>query len=204
MDNNVNASNKSSVNGNGNSKPSAAQVQNGGSVAELENRILELESKIKELALTIDTVEDEKLEIENKWKKALADYQNLEKGIENRIQIKSVSLKKDLAAGLMEVVTDVQYMKKAKDDLGELSDAVSAWVNGTYGAFEKLEKVLDRLGIELLQVKKGDKFDSSVHEAIAVLPEGGKNDEIIEVVQPGFKIDGVIVQNPKVVVCKKG
>jgi ribosome-binding protein aMBF1 (putative translation factor) len=43
-----------------------------------------LEKKIQELALTIDKVEDEKLEVENQLKRALADYHNLLKHSEKR------------------------------------------------------------------------------------------------------------------------
>ena len=42
----------------------------------------DLEKKILELAEVVDRVEDEKLEIENQLKKALADYHNLLKNID--------------------------------------------------------------------------------------------------------------------------
>jgi molecular chaperone GrpE len=159
-----------------------------------------LESQIQELAETIDTLEDEKLEITNQLKRALADYQNLEKDIEKLIQLRFLQTKKNLAEDIIPVFDSLIVALKSKDEL-ELDDEAKAWVDGISASLENLEKVLENMGLTKFEPKKGDKFDSDIHEAVTTTSKGEKNC-IFEVLQSGYELDDVVIRPARVVVSK--
>ncbi len=168
--------------------------------AELEEIIKEKEETIKKLALTIDTVEDEKLVIEEKLKKALADYHNLEMNNERRLEIRLSQLKKNVATSLVSVVDDIYYGLRAKENL-KLDDNVKSWLDGLSASLSKLSGVLNELDIKQIDVKEGDTFDLNIHEAISIANKG-KKDTIAEVIQPGYMIGELVLKPARVVVNK--
>jgi molecular chaperone GrpE len=165
-------------------------------------RIVELEGKIKELAFTIDEVEDEKLEVHNKLMKALADYQNLEKSIDIRLEQRLAQLKMKVAEDIIPIIDDLYFGEKAKDQI-VMDENAEAWAVGLLGSADKMKKAIAELGIEMMDVKIGDQFNSNIHEAIAVVPEGGDENSIIEIIQPGYIMGELVVRASRVVVCKK-
>lgn len=160
----------------------------------------ELLQEINKLALTIDKVEDEKAEIENQFKKALADYVNLERSIENRLNIQLAHLKKKVASELIDIMDNVKLAQSAADKM-QFDAATQSWVEGVISTLSKMEKALGELGIEIIDVNAGDPFDSMIHEAIATVP-GDQDNTIFEVIQPGYKMGDQIVRAAKVVVTK--
>lgn len=162
----------------------------------------QLRAQIKELALSIDEVEDEKLEITNKLKKALADYQNLERSIENRMEIKLRQLKKGLAESLIPIVDDTKFAIEASEKL-DMTAEVKAWVSGTIDTLEKMKGALSELGVEVVVVTKGDEFDSSIHEALTVVNgTGQKSNTVVEMIQPGYVLGDQVIRSARVVVAK--
>ncbi|GAB4156709.1 MAG: nucleotide exchange factor GrpE [Candidatus Dojkabacteria bacterium] len=165
-----------------------------------EKELEQLQNEIKTLAATIDKVEDEKLKLENSLKKALADYINLEKTIDNRIEIRAMHLKKDLAKGIIEVLDDLKYAYDAQTQI-EMTAEVKAWAEGMFQSADKLNKALESIGITKMILNVGDEFNSSLHEAVAVVP-GEKNGTIHEIVQAGFMLGEIVVRPARVVVVK--
>lgn len=161
----------------------------------------ELEKKVQKLAYIIDKVEDEKLEVENKLKKALADYINLESGINKRVEMKLEQEKLILARNLIEIMDDFFYALQAGKNL-KMDEATKSWVNGINSTIEKMRKVLESLGVEMMDVGKNTKFDMSKCEAIGTVKEGKEN-MIHEVAQPGYTMGEHIVRPARVIVCKK-
>ena len=161
----------------------------------------ELEKKVQELALIIDEVEDEKLEVENKLKKALADYINLESGINKRVEMKLEQEKIVLARNLIDVIDDFYYALQSGKNL-KMDNATRSWVEGIKSTIEKTKKVLENLGVEMMDVKKNTNFDMSKCEAIGVVKEG-KDNVIHEVAQPGYIMGDHVIRPARVIVCKK-
>ena len=161
----------------------------------------ELEKKIQELAFLIDKVEDEKLEVENNLKKALADYINLESSINRRVEMKMEQVKLNLAKDLLEVMDDFFYALEAGRKL-KMDDSLRSWMVGITSTIEKLKKVLESLGLEIIDIKKGMDFDTSKCEAIGTVGQG-INNKIHEVAQPGYTMGEHIVRPARVIVCKK-
>lgn len=177
------------------------QVAGDGSATTMPNQPDDYEATLQQLASEIDRVEDEKLEVTNQLKKALADYQNLERGIDNRVEMRLFQMKKKVAADLIEISDDMRFAVEASKSL-ELTDQAKAWLEGITGTARKMEKALGELGVVALGAEAGEKFDSSKHEAIAVVDMGGDN-SVHEVVQEGYELEGMIIRPAKVVVNKK-
>jgi molecular chaperone GrpE len=165
-----------------------------------EIRQEDLKTQIQELANLIDTLEDEKLEITNQLKRALADYQNLEKNIEKLTRLRFLQTKKNLAEDLIPVIDSLNIALKSRQEL-DLDEKTSSWVDGICASIENLEKVLKEMGLEKFIPEKGEKFNSDIHEAVTTVQEG-KKDHIFDVIQPGYRLDNVLIRPARVVVSK--
>ena len=173
-------------------------VQNGN--VRKEKDVVELEKKIQELALTIDKVEDEKLVVENQLKRALADYHNLLVNNEKRQEISFFQMKKSLAE---EFLPSLDAMKLAIDSSKNLSlnEEGKAWLVGITATFDSINKSLVGIGLKTYLPQIGDMFDSSIHEALATVP-GNEPGRVMEVIQPGYTLDGTVIRDAKVIVSK--
>lgn len=138
------------------------------------------------------------IELENQLKKALADYINLERDIEKRIEMRSVALKTQIAMQLLDVVDAMDLAVKSKENL-KLEGDVLAWSDGVTAILSQVSKSLDILGIKKMEVKPGDLFDSSLHEALATLNEGEKG-KISEVVANGYLLGEFVIRPARVIV----
>lgn len=159
-----------------------------------------LEKQIQELANLIDTLEDEKLEITNQLKRALADYQNLEKNTEKLTRLRFLQTKKNLAEDLIPVIDSLNIALKSRKEL-DLDEKANSWIDGICASIENLEKVLEEMGLEKFIPEKGEKFDSDKHEAVTTVQKG-KKDHIFDVIQPGYRLDNILIRPSRVVVSK--
>lgn len=169
-------------------------------VQKTEAKYEEMKKQIEELALSIDKVEDEKLVIQNQLVKALADYQNLQADMEKRQKVKFFQMKKSLCEEFMSVLDAMKLSLESEKTL-KLDSKEKAWFEGVENIFAEFERVLGGIGLEIYLPKKGDMFDSTIHDALATV-EGGKAGEIMEVIQPGYRLDGTVIRDAKVLVSK--
>ena len=160
----------------------------------------QLEEKIKELALTIDKVEDEKLQVENQLKRALADYHNLLKNSEKRDNLRLQQIKKDLFDIIVPTLDALMLAAIAGKDI-EVDEKGKSWLDGILAIVKGMKKGLKEMGFEQYVPEKGDDFDGNIHEAIATVPEGEKG-KIYDTVQPGYMLDDLVVRPARVVVSK--
>lgn len=74
--------------------------------------------------------------------------------------------------------------------------------NGMKLINDKFKKTLEQKGLTQMKVKKGDKFDPEVHQAITQFPAPNKKlkGKIIDVTEQGYLLGDVIIRFPKVVV----
>jgi molecular chaperone GrpE len=161
----------------------------------------ELEKKVQKLAEIIDEVEDEKLEVQNKLKKALADYINLEEQINRRVETKIEQEKLKLAGNLIEVLDDFYYALDAGKKM-KMDEATKSWMEGVNSTIEKLRKVLENFGIKMMNIEEGGRFDTDRCEAIGTV-EQGEEGTVQKVAQPGYTMGSHVVRPARVIVCKK-
>jgi molecular chaperone GrpE len=124
-----------------------------------------------------------------KWKRALADYHNLEK----RIEAEKEALTKFLNAGLIEKLLVIT------DDLERASIHIK-----DRGLAIILNKLTDVLRAEWLQeIKVEDQpFDPETMDCIDLVR--GSNNQVINVVQKGYWLHGRVLRPAKVKVGKGG
>lgn len=67
---------------------------------------------------------------------------------------------------------------------------------------DKFRKTLEQKGLVHMKIKKGEKFDPEVHQAITQIPAPSKKlkGKIIDVTEQGYMLGDVIIRFPKVVV----
>jgi molecular chaperone GrpE len=150
----------------------------------------------KEDPKKVDTSElrDEIEQLENKLKKALADYQNLKKEMERRLDFERNMIRKELIREVISLADDIDIaIDHVEDEKG--------WREGITRILEKFRKTLDDMGAELIETKQGDKFDASVHEAVGVTHKGEPG-TIATVVQNGYRLGDVVIRPVRVIVNK--
>lgn len=169
-------------------------------VKQLEAEIAKLEGQIGELALSIDKVEDEKLEITNQLKRALADYHNLESNTQKRLSLLYLQSRKSLSEKIIPVVDDISMALKSKEEIKFNEESIS-WVNGVTEVLNNLEKSLEEIGLQKYTPEIGSEFNPEKHEALTTVP-GEKPNTIYDVIQPGYILDDIVIRPSRVVVTK--
>jgi len=138
----------------------------------------------------IQKLQEEIASLEQNWKRALADYQNLVKRIESEKQ-EIVKL-----AGL----NIVNKLLPALDTLELAASHTSD--QGVTLAVNQFKQVLAEEGLEEINPAVGDKFDPSLHECTERL-SGEPVESIAEVVRKGYKINGLVLRPARVKVWQK-
>ena len=104
---------------------------------------------------------------------------------------------KEVLSSLIPVVEDFKRALNQED--ANLEDT-----QGIHLIYNKLTETLKNQGLEELEVKIGDSFDSEIHEAISQIP--AQNDDqkgkIIDIIEGGYKLGDQVIKFPKVVVAQ--
>jgi molecular chaperone GrpE len=140
---------------------------------EKNQRLIELEEKVKDL--------------EDKWKRALADYANLEKRIlaerEQFVKFSNASL----VDKLLGVLDDLERAETHLKDKGLVL------------AIGQFRRVLETEGVEEIKVS-GEKFDPEAMDCVEIT-KGPKN-IVVEILTKGYKLGDRIIRPAKVKVGK--
>ncbi len=153
----------------------------------------ELEEKIKKL-------ENEVKEKNELYLRALADYDNLRKRMENEINGK---VKEGKTGLINDLITVVDSMEHGLKHMGEVKgcDEIK---EGVEAIFSQMVNLLEKHGVKRLEVKRGDDFDPNHCEAIGFLEDNSlEENKIARVYQQGYMIDGKLLRPAKVLVSKK-
>ncbi|MDO8487910.1 MAG: nucleotide exchange factor GrpE [bacterium] len=133
----------------------------------------------------------EMVTLDQNWKRALADYQNVVKRIETEkqeiIRLASLNVVNRLVPTL-----DVLEMAAS-----HTHDA------GITMAVKQFNQVLAEEGLVEITPQAGEKFDPTLHECIDTLT-GGEANTVAEMVLKGYKINGFTLRPAKVKVHKGG
>lgn len=133
-------------------------------------------------------------ELEGQLKKALADYQNLKRDMEKRLEFEGDLVKADLLRSVIEIADDIDLaLDHTEDEKG--------WRDGVSQILEKFRATIEEMGAEVIACSKGDTFDPQIHEAVGVV-YGDKDGKIAQVVQNGYIIGDKVVRPARVIVHK--
>ena len=128
-------------------------------------------------------------ECNERWKRALADYQNLEKRVmEERGEFAKFAVK----FFLMKLLAVIDDFDKAQTHLKD---------QGLTLALKKLTTLLKEEGVERMQTI-GKIYDIHSMEAISTA-EGGVDNQVVEEFQAGYTLHGAVLRAAKVKVSKK-
>lgn len=132
------------------------------------------------------------------WKRALADYDNLQKDLARERTELRARLKEDVAYQLIAVLDNFDQAAKFKPE--GLSKELEVWLTGIMHVKNQLESVLRDLGLESYG-SVSEMFDAHVHDAVGEQTQEDKADhEILEVIQRGWKLGERIVHPAKVII----
>ena len=129
-------------------------------------------------------------EMEDKYKRALADYQNLMKQTQKERQEYIRFANQALINQLLPLLDNLELAAKHVDDPG-LAMVV-----------KQFHAALADTGTEIIMPEVGDRFDHDAHECVETI-EGNEHqqDTIAQVSQVGYKwVDGGVIRHAKVVV----
>jgi molecular chaperone GrpE len=130
-----------------------------------------------------------KIDLENRLKRALADYQNLQK----RVAAEKAAYYKFAAASLLEkLLPVVDGLEKAVQHLK--SDGLNL-------VFDQLKQVLESEGVEKIKALH-QPFDPQKMDCLELVK--GPKDEVVEVTQRGYTLSGQVLRPAKVKVGKGG
>jgi len=139
-----------------------------------QEKIKELEEKIKEL--------------EGFWKRALADYQNLEKRVEGE---REDFVKFANSQLILKILPAIDSLEKAEDYLND---------EGLALAVRQLKDALFSAGLERIEVKGRD-FNPEEMECVEV--GEGEEGKVLEEVRAGYKFGGRVLRVAQVKVGKR-
>ncbi len=150
-----------------------------------------MDKKKKQKQDSADNLKQQVEEYKNRFLRALADYQNLEKRLTTEKEEIRNSAEEKLIRDLLPVVDGLQ---KAKDHFKD---------EGIHLINKQLHAALARAGFTRIPAPKPEElFDPKRMECIQVV-EGEKDNEVVEEVLPGYKLRDKMLRPMQVKVSKK-
>lgn len=139
-----------------------------------------------------DLVTEKLAEAHNKYLRALADYQNLEKRMGTSIDQARQQARRDVLGHFIGVLDDLEKAEVFVQDAGLKM------------IMERFKSILDEAGVEELEIV-GTEYDPYIAEAVEVVaPAEGQAENIVtEVVRKGYKIGESILRPAQVVVTSR-
>jgi molecular chaperone GrpE (heat shock protein)/8-oxo-dGTP pyrophosphatase MutT (NUDIX family) len=134
--------------------------------------------------------ESAKDDFEDKYKRALADYQNLSKQV---MKDKDNFAKFALSDFLQDLLPVYDHLKMSLSSLPEM-EKDSAWVKGVEYVLKQFKDALAARGVEEIKTL-GENFDHNLMEAL-----DGQGDKVVKEVMPGYILNGRVIRAAKVIV----
>lgn len=132
---------------------------------------------------------EEVARLEDQLKRALADYRNLERRVEEERKLLGQLSSAILVEKFLPILDNLEIAQQHLNDQG--LDLV----------VKQFKDVLNSEGVEEIQAE-GAQFDPKLHEAVEVT-DGQNDDTIVKVVRKGYKINSQVLRPAQVVVGKQ-
>jgi len=129
-------------------------------------------------------------DFEHKYKRALADYQNL---LKQTAKDKEEFVKYALSDFLEDILPVYDHLKMSLAGLGK-EESKNPWVEGVRHVLKQFKEVLTARGLEEIETK-GEKFDHNTMEAV-----DGSGETVKQEIRPGYKLNGKVIRPAKVIV----
>ncbi|GAL67378.1 nucleotide exchange factor GrpE [Jejuia pallidilutea] len=169
----------------------------------LENETVAVEEQQEQEEKKSELSAEEKLkeELQNekdKFLRLFAEFENYKKRTSReRIELFKTA-GKELMLELLPVLDDFERALLHIEEDKEAEELRK----GVLLIYQKLVSTLEKKGLTVVKVSKGDTFDAEVHTAITQIPAPSDDlkGKVVDVVEKGYKLGDTIIRFPKVVV----
>lgn len=152
-----------------------------------QNNQVQPENQVDETVKKVEELHQQLLAAQEREKRSLADYQNLQR----RTQAERVHLirfaSKELVQALLPVLENLENASMQIKDQG--LDMV----------LSQLQQVLQQAGLEKIEVM-GKEFDLNTMEAVDT---NGKGEQVLSVIKNGYRFKGEVIQHAQVILGTK-
>lgn len=140
-------------------------------------------------------LEAELAQIEDRYKRALADLDNYRKRSAREIDRRVAERSERITRDWLEAVDSVERALRMQPG-NELAAGLRA-------VLEQMEGILERQGVERIGAE-GERFDPELHEAVGVRETDEVPDRtILELARSGYSLDGRVLRPAQVVVSRR-
>lgn len=139
--------------------------------------------KDKEVTSQIEDLTKKVKELEENWKRALADYQNLEKRVAAERESRTLAASANLLRKILAVFDDLERASTHIKDEGMIL------------ALKKFDQLLREEGVEEILVL-GKDFEGETAAAVEMVP--GEKGKVVEVLERGYRYRGQVLRPAKV------
>jgi molecular chaperone GrpE len=159
-----------------------------------------IEGKVEKLQKKLEEQEKLNQKHKDRYLRALADYENLEK----RTRVERTRLLKNATGNLLVKLLDfADTIEKAKPSFLDPKNTQHILMEGFLAIEKHFLTILQNEGVEKLD-SIGTKFDPNFHEVVSVRKDSGKeDDEILEEIQAGYTLNSSLLRPSKVIIAKK-
>ena len=150
----------------------------------------------KETVSQIKKLQEENSELKDKWQRALADYQNLERRTQTEISQRVSENTNNLLLNFLNIYED---FLRAENSLSK--EEINT--DGIKAVIKNMETVLSENNIKQIDAV-GEIFDPQLHEAVSMVEDDSLDDgTITQEVSKGYISGKAILKPSKVIVSKK-
>jgi len=139
---------------------------------------------------------EERNEYLNGWQRAKADFINYKKEELKRMEQVAKYGEEEVMRELISILDSFDLGINAMERKGEVE-------KGIYMIRSQMEDVLKRYGLMRITTNPGDRFDPSVHEAIAEVESESPPGTIVEEIEPGYRLHEKLVRPARVKMAKE-
>ncbi len=155
------------------------------------------EDEVEEEKVEEPTIEEKMSELQNKYLRLSAEFDNYRKRtLREKIDL-HVSAKEDILSNILPVVDDFE---RGMDSVEKATD-IKAVKEGIKLIYTKFSAFLKQQGVKEIE-SVGKKFDTDLHEAITKIPVESKKKKgkVVDVVEKGYTLKDKVIRYAKVVI----
>ena len=163
---------------------------------EIINEIEDTDKNTEKISDKIKKFQDENSELKDKWQRALADYQNLERRTQTEISQRVSEKTNNLLLNFLNIYED---FLRAENSLSK--EKINT--DGIQAVIKNMENLLAENNIKPIETI-GEIFDPQIHEAVSMVEDDSLDDgTITQEVSKGYISGKAILKPSKVIVSKK-
>ena len=163
---------------------------------EMIDQIKDTSENTEKISSEIKKLQDENSELKDKWQRALADYQNLERRTQTEISQRVSEKTNNLLLNFLNIYED---FLRAENSLSK--EKINT--DGIQAVIKNMESLLTENNIKPIEAI-GEIFDPQIHEAVSIIEDDSLDDgTITQEVSKGYLSGKAILKPSKVIVSKK-